>query len=276
MRDVRIRGPIVLSLQALVDHSRAGLLFASSPQANTWLPLLVEALPDASPLIVDSGAIPLLRDEANLTLQSAGREAAFSLINKAVSFGPVSARQRLLDEIATDGGDPAPPGASASASTKRDTQHRNLDARPNQKPMSALPALITRSQNEFLSRPALLTDCQDARNHLIEVLDAANLEALFEKNIAAIAQLIPNVSEREAVLDAGLPDDLLIRLPIHERQDGTVEDGKGIFRETKEWSVPEPLRVSFLSSGRAKARRLGNGKDSLLGHGHRKARLRLR
>ncbi|WP_067732778.1 sacsin N-terminal ATP-binding-like domain-containing protein [Novosphingobium naphthalenivorans] len=248
VRDVRIRGPIVLSLQALVEHSRAGLLFASSPQANTWLPLLVEALPDASPLIVDSGAIPLFRDEANLTLQSAGREAAFSLINKAVSFGPVSARQRLLDEIATDNkDDPAAArrlcvgiyeaGYSASKLWTLD---------PNQNPIERIAtALITRSQNEFLV-PTGIADglSRTQRNHLrIEVLDAANLETLFEKNIAAIAQLIPNVSEREAVLDAGLPDDLLIRLPIHERQDGTVGDGKGIFRETKEWSVPEPLRA---------------------------------
>lgn len=248
VRDVRIRGPIVLSLQALVEHSRAGLLFASSPQANTWLPLLVEALPDASPLIVDSGAIPLLRDEANLTLQSAGREAAFSLINKAVSFGPVSARQRLLDEIATDNKDD--PAAARRLSVGiyeagySASKLWTLD--PNQKPIERIAtALITRSQNEFLV-PTGIADglSRTQRNHLrIEVLDAANLETLFEKNIAAIAQLIPNVSEREAVLDAGLPDDLLIRLPIHERQDGTVGDGKGIFRETKEWSVPEPLRA---------------------------------
>jgi hypothetical protein len=74
------------------------------------------------------------------------------------------------------------------------------------------------------------------------VLDAANLEALFEKNIAAIEQLSLDVSERESILEAGLPDDLAIRLPIHERRNGTVRDGKGIFRETKEWPVPEALR----------------------------------
>jgi hypothetical protein len=75
------------------------------------------------------------------------------------------------------------------------------------------------------------------------VLDSANLETLFEKNIVAIEQLSPDASEREAILEAGLSDGLLIRLPIHERQDGTFGDGKGIFREPKEWSVPEGLRA---------------------------------
>jgi|GEM_PF-894593 len=248
VRDVRIRGPIVLSLQALVERARAGLLFSNSPQANTWLPLLVEALPDASPLIVDSGAMPLLRDAANLTLQSAGKEAAFSLIDKAMSFGPISARQRLLDEIGIDSKDD-PAAARRLCVGIREAGYSasklwTLD--PNQKRIERITmALIAESQNVFLV-PIGIADglSRTQRNHLrIEVLDATNLEALFEKNIAAIEQLSPDVSEQEAVLEAGLPDDLLIRLPIHERRDGTVGDGKGIFRETKEWPVPEALRA---------------------------------
>ena len=248
VRDVRIRGPIVLSLQALVERARAGLLFSSSPQSNTWLPLLVEALPDASPLIVDSSAMPLLRDAANLTLQSAGKEAAFLLIDKAMSFGPISARQRLLDELGIDSKDD-PAAARRLCVGIREAGYSasklwTLD--PNQKRIERITtALIAESKNEFLV-PTGIADglSRTQRNHLhIEVLDATNLETLFEKNIAAIEQLSPDVSEREAVLEAGLPDDLLIRLPIHERRDGTVGDGKGIFRETKEWPVPEALRA---------------------------------
>ncbi len=248
VRDVRIRGPVVLPLQALVERARAGLLFASSPQANTWLPLLVEALPDVSPLIVDSGATPLLRDEAKLALQSAGKEAAFSLINKAMSFGPENARQRLLDEIGIDSNDdPAAArrlcvgireaGYSVSKLWTLDPRYKRIER--------ITTALVAQSQDEFLV-PTSIADglSRTQRNHLhIENLDAANLDTLFEKNIAAVAQLSPDVTEREAFLESDLPDDLLIRLPIHERQDGTVGDGKGIFRETKEWSVPEPLRA---------------------------------
>lgn len=248
VRDVRIRGPIVLSLQALVERSRAGLLFSNSPQANTWLPLLVEALPDVSPLIVDSGAMPLLRDEAKLELQSAGKESAFSLINKAMSFGPEDVRQRLLEEIGVENKDD-PAAARRLCVGGREAGYSvsklwTLD--PNQKRIERITkALIAQGQNEFLV-PTNLADSlsRTQRNHLrIEVLDATNLETLFERNIAAVAELNPDIAEREAVLEAGLSDGLLTRLPIHERQDGTVGDGKGIFRETKEWPVPKALRA---------------------------------
>ena len=248
-RDVRTRNLIVLSLQTLVERSRADLLFASSPQANTWLPWLVAALPDASPLIVDSGAVPFLREEVKLTLLSAGKEAAISLINKAMSFGSESARQRLLDEIgAGSKDDPAAArrlcvgiheaGYSASKLWTLDPDQQRIER--------ITTVLVTQSQNEFLV-PTRIADglSRTQRSHLrIDVLDAANLENMFERNIATIEQLSPDVSEREAILEAGLPDDLLIRLLIHERQDGTVGDGKGVFRETKEWSVPEALKAA--------------------------------
>ncbi|MEP4033076.1 hypothetical protein [Roseibium polysiphoniae] len=249
VRDVRIRGPIVLSLQALVERSRTGLLFVNSPQANTWLPLLVEALPDVSPLIVDSGALPLLRDEAKLELKSAGKESAFTLINRAMSFGPENARQLLLEEIGVENkDDPAAArrlcvgvheaGYPASKLWTLDPNHKRIER--------ITTALIAQSQNEFLVPNSIADGLSRAqRNHLrIEVLDLINLETLFEKNIAAIEQLGPDTSEREAVIEAGLSDGLLIRLPIHERQDGTVGDGKGVFRQTKEWSVPEALRAA--------------------------------
>lgn len=248
VRDVRARSSIVLSLQALVERSKAGILFSGSPQANMWLPLLVEALPDASPLIVDSGTMPLIRDEAKLALQLAGKEAAFSLINKAMSFGSESARQRLLDEIGIDNKDD-PAAARRLCVGIREAGYSasklwTLD--PGQKGIERIATtLISRSQNEFLV-PTSIADglSRTQRNHLrIEVLDATDLEILFEKNIAVIEQLSPDASEREAVLEVGLSDGLLIRLPVHERQDGTVGDGKGIFRETKEWSVPEALRA---------------------------------
>src|SRR5262249_811424 len=49
-RDLRLGGVTALSLDALFERSRAGLLFAASPDANMVLPLVVDALPDASPM----------------------------------------------------------------------------------------------------------------------------------------------------------------------------------------------------------------------------------
>ena len=75
-RDVHIGGPVALSLQTLVARSRAGLLFANSPQANLLLPLLVDALPDAAALIVEGKTAEFLRDltASALSLRGTGNE----------------------------------------------------------------------------------------------------------------------------------------------------------------------------------------------------------
>ncbi|CAN7727809.1 sacsin N-terminal ATP-binding-like domain-containing protein [Mesorhizobium sp. LjRoot246] len=249
-RDVRLRSPIVLSLQTLVERSQAGLLFANSPQANSWLPLLVDALRDVSPLIVEGSTVQLLRDMDGATpvLQSAGKDSASALINKAMSFGSESARQRLITELGTDTkDDPAPArrlcagfpeaGYSAAKLWTLDTNHQRIER--------IATAFIERSQNEFLV-PASIADglARTQRNHLrIAVLDTANLETLFDKNIAAIEQVAPTLSEREAILETDLTNDLLIRLPVHERQDGTLGDGRGVFRAIDEWPVPGTLQA---------------------------------
>lgn len=248
-RDVRARGSVVLSLQTLVDRCRAGLLFANSPQANSWLPLLVDALPNASPLIVEGGTMQFLRGMggATLALQLAGKDSAFALINKSVKFGSESARQQLLAKLGIDAeDDPAPArrlcagtleaGYSAAKLWTLDTDQQRIER--------IVSALIERSPNEFLV-PASIADglSRTQRNHLrLAMLDAASLETLFDKNIAAIEQLAPTVSEREAIVETDLADDLLIRLPIHERLDGTLGDGRNVFRTTEEWSVPEALQ----------------------------------
>lgn len=248
-RDVRARGPVVLSLQELVERSRAGLLFENSPQANTWLPLLADALPDASPLIVEGSTMQLMRemDGGTVALQSAGKDSAFALINKALNFGPESARQRLLAKIGFDSeDDPAParrlcagfPEAGYSAA-----KLWTLDAR--QKRIERIATtFINRSLNELLV-PASIADGLSGtqRKHLrVGALDTAHLENLFNENIALIDEIAPNASEREAILEVGLTSELLIRLPIHERQDGTLGDGKGVLRATDEWCVPETLQ----------------------------------
>lgn len=249
-RDVRISGPIALSLQTLVARARAGLLFANSPQANSLLPLLVNALPDVSPLIVEGSTMQLLRDMGGttLTLQPVGKDSAFALISKAMSFGSESARQQLLMELGTDTKDDPKParrlcagspdaGYSAAKLWTLDPAHQRIER--------IATAFIERSQDEFLV-PASIADglARTQRKHLrIEVLDAANLETLFDKNIATIEQVALTAPEREALLEIDLTDGLLIRLPVHERRDGTIGDGRDVFRATVEWSVPEALQA---------------------------------
>ena len=87
-RDLRAGGPIALSLQTLFERSQAGLLFASSPEANRILPLLVDVLPDTTALIVEGRTAEFLRESAGSTfsLHVAGEESVFALINRAARF----------------------------------------------------------------------------------------------------------------------------------------------------------------------------------------------
>ncbi|MGO6755911.1 sacsin N-terminal ATP-binding-like domain-containing protein [Rhizobium ruizarguesonis] len=249
-RDVRVRSPVVLSLQTLAERSRAGLLFANSPQANLWLPLLVEALPNVAPLVVEGSTMQLLRDmnEATFALQSAGKDSAFALVNKAVSFGSEGARQRLLTELGTNAKDDPAPGRRLCAGSPEagyssaklwtvDASHQAIER--------IATALIESSQNEF-HVPSSIADGLGRlqREYLrIEPLGTANLETLFDKNIAAIGELAPTISEREAILETDLSNNLLIRLPIHERRDGAIGDGIGVLHSRDEWPVPKALQA---------------------------------
>ena len=74
--------------------------FVTSPDANRILPLLVDALPDVSPAIVEGKTAKFLDGEdPAFTLQSAGKHSIFSLINKASRFGRVDARSILLRHL---------------------------------------------------------------------------------------------------------------------------------------------------------------------------------
>jgi hypothetical protein len=108
-RDVR-GGPGVLravSLQTLVESSEAGLVFASSPDANRLLPAVVQALPESAPLVVEGETAKHLRESgiSRLSLRSARKEEVFALINRASRFGPDDTRARLLGLLPTGDGD---------------------------------------------------------------------------------------------------------------------------------------------------------------------------
>jgi hypothetical protein len=100
-RDVRISSPVALSLQTLVARSREGLLFTNSPQANSLLPLLADALPEASPLIVEGKTAEFLRDSSNsvVRLHGVGSESILELVKGATRLGTKDARRKLLERL---------------------------------------------------------------------------------------------------------------------------------------------------------------------------------
>src|SRR5208282_430027 len=252
-RDVRFGGPIALSLQTLVERSRAGLLFANSPQANSLLPLLVDALPDAAPLVVEGKTADFLRDltASALSLRGTGNEAIkesiLGFVNETSRFGTEDVRRGLLERLqSTDDDDRA-------ALRRLSVGERAAgDARAKLWVLGGVPnaveriiaAILNRNEGEFLV-PLRIAEVLTPKlqQHIgIRALDTAGMEALIERNLDAFRELRPTDFEREAFMLTQFSDSLLRHLPIHVRSDGTTGDAENVFREA-DWPVPEALSL---------------------------------
>lgn len=248
-RDLRTGGAAALSLQTLFERSHAGLLFALSPDANKFLPPLVDALPDAAPLIVEGKTAEFIREKSGsvLSLHAANKASMFALINKASRFGPEEARSKLLEQLRpADDDDRAAlrrlcAGARAAGYTNANIWILEGAASGIER---IVTTILSQSESGFLIPSRIAAELTPKlRTYLgIGALDTSGLEALLEKNLDAISQLEPTASEREAFLQTNLSDSLLRHLPIHVRSDGTVGDTENVFREA-DWPIPVSLRA---------------------------------
>jgi hypothetical protein len=252
-RDVRIGGPIALSLQTLVERSQQGLLFTTSPQANSLLPLLANALPDADPLIVEGKTGEFLRDTSNsvLRLHGAGNDSILELVNNASRFGTTEARRKLLERL-------RPSDNDDRAALRRLCvgEHEAGDNGTTLHVLDGIPkglervveAILHSTANAFLV-PIEIADelTPRLRQHIgIRALDTPGMEALLERDISAIASVQPTPIECKAFLLTQLSDCLLRRLPIHARSDGTIGSAEEVFRED-DWPIPAVLRPHVLT-----------------------------
>ena len=105
-------------------------------------------------------------------------------------------------------------------------------------------ARILGRMNEFLVPSRIMTELSPMiRNTLgIKDLDYAGLERLIEDGIDIFAEFDPSEAVRKALLKSGLAQDLLRRLPIHDRTDGTIGSAEGLFREDDRWPIPNRLQ----------------------------------
>lgn len=247
-RDFRTGGPTALSLQALFERSQAGLLFASSPEANRVLPLLVDVLPDATPLVVEGKTAEFLRESAGstLSLHVAGKESVFALINRAARFGPEDSRSKLLERLRpADDDDRAALRRLCAGERAAGYTNSKLwileDARVGIERIAT--AILGESESDFLVPSRIAAELTPKlRTYLgIVALDTEGLEALLDRRRDAIAQLEPTAAECEAFLQTQLSDSLLRRLPIHVRSDGEIGDAENVFHEA-DWPIPATLR----------------------------------
>lgn len=256
-RDVRIGGPVVLSLQTLVERSRAGLLFANSPQANSLLPPLVDALPDAAPLVVEGKTAEFLRNltASVLSLRGTGnetiKESILTLVNEASRFGTEDARRGLFERLRpTDDDDRVAlrrlcvgERAAGNAGAKLWVLERVPGALER-----VIAAVLHQSEGDFLVPSRIAAELTPKlQQHIgIRALDTAGMEALIEQNLDAIPGLHPTELEREAFMLIQFSDSLLRRLPIHARSDGTTGNAENVFREA-DWPLPETLKPLVLT-----------------------------
>lgn len=249
-RDARTGETVVLSLKDLFERLRKGLVFRPSPGAENRLAALVDALPDVKPVIVMGRTAEFIQETAasGLRLLTPEKEPLFALINEAFRFGTEDARSRLLRSLEPRDGDDRRAlrrlCAGRPQAGRPDAQLRVLPATDSASEAERVIAgILDRNTNEFLVPRGIARELPESlRDYLgIERIDTPLLEALLERNAEVIAQLEPTPSERQALLQVDLGPDLLRRLPIHDRSDGTVGSAVGIFREAA-WRIPVGLR----------------------------------
>ena len=248
-KDVRKSHPTALSLKELVDHSRSRVLFTASPEANRLLPALAVVLPDQDIFVVEGTAVQFLRDSGSpgLSLETAGKAAAFTLINEASRFGSEEARLRFLERLDVREEDDRSAlrrlcagehAAGSSGSTlwmleRADSGIERITA-----------GIVIRGEGKYLIPSSLADELKRrAREHIgIVELDTTNLEHLLSNSLDEVEKLQPTPEEREAFLKTKLSKSLLRDLPVHTRMDGSVGNAFGVYRVVHDWPIPKSLQ----------------------------------
>lgn len=246
-QDLRSRRTVALSLKTLVGSSGSGLLFEQSPDANRLLPLLDKALTDATPIIVGGRTAATLRalGESSLQLRTASRHSILSLVSRHERFGPDLARAKLLNALPPTVGDDRNAlrslCAGSSKASHSDARLWVLDE-AHGKIERAIKEIVRRSENGFLVPSSIAGELTPNLRKYVgsQTLDNAALEKEIERNIDAFPEFEPTMPECEALLQLGLSDSLLKRLPIHERSDGVLVSAECLFRGTDR--VPTSMR----------------------------------
>jgi len=253
VRDVRAERWISISLELLIKRSQAGLLFASSPDANRLLPLVVAALPDACPLIVEQRTGEFLRygDRSLIPLRNAGKPAIFHLVKEASKFGPKQARASLVAALQPSIDDDRAAlrrlcaGVAEAGTTSVGLRVMGREASGIER---IVTGIFTHSRRVFLVPSSVTSELTSRLRDFLDIreLDTASIEALLEEHVNLIGSLEPTATECEAFLRSAFSDDLLRRLPIHGRSDGTVGGAESAFVE-RDFAVPQSLRESVLT-----------------------------
>lgn len=250
-RDPRARKTLPLSIADLAERSGNGLLFGPSPEANEWLPLLMDVALDARPVIIRGKTAKYLKEAteqggSTLQLLLADKDAVFSIINKTGQFGNEASRAKLLQRL-NPGVDDDREALRRLCAGHHDAGEENAELRVLSGTTKDIERIVCelfgQRSNQFLVPSCIAHSLSEhLRDHIgIYVLDEPCIEALLSDNLDEISRLKPTEQEREALLRIDLRDSLLRHLPIHIRSDRPVGDAVGAYREA-DWPIPEALK----------------------------------
>ena len=251
-RDLGTGRTVPLSLGELVEREGRGLLFQQSPGAEHRLHKLIAAVPDALPVIVAGRTAEILSeqgDDSPLHPRTADEASVYAVVKAARRFGQAGERAALIANLE--------PTVAADRDALRMLCTGDASVRHSGNALwcldgdlasvERLVAELARHDDGFLFVPPVITNNLTGvlRQHLgIQALDSQRLERLLESNIEAMRQIAPTESERSALLGIdGIGNDLLRRLPIHDRSDGTVGRADDLHWED-DWPIPEALGPS--------------------------------
>lgn len=248
-RDPLTGSTVVLSFGESLARSRQRLLFRRAPYVESRLRTVVGALPDLRPLVVDAATDRLSENGEpgihDLTI-TANKEVFFHLINATYRFGPEAERARMIRLLSSLEGADDPAALRRLCAGDRnagalDAALWNGDGLPVEIER-IIASILDQRENKFLVPSQIMTELTGAKRREIPIrdLDIPRLEKLIEDRIDAFPKTTE--PERRALLKTDLRADLLRRLPIHDRSDGSVGIAEGLFREDGRWPIPERIR----------------------------------
>ena len=249
-RDPGTARTVLLSLRELVERQGRGLLFQHAPGAEHLLRKLIAAVPDEKPVVVLGRTAEFLGqqpDDSPLQLRAAEKSAIYALVGSARRFGPDEARAALIEDL-----DPKITDARnalrmlcAGVASVRHSPNVLWCLDGDMKRIERLVTEIAREDESLPIVPSLISDNlgPKLRGHLaIQPLDPPRLERLLDGGVEALRRMEPTESERWALLGIdGVGNDVLLRLPIHDRSDGSVGNADDLYWKDDDWSIPDAL-----------------------------------
>ncbi|MET4130471.1 hypothetical protein [Roseovarius sp. MBR-6] len=271
-------GSRLLSLAELDATAREGLLFRDTPPEKKLLGLLADALPGSNAFILpnavaaalqDVGHSPSVRPTFRLASLDAG--AVCSLARRAEAFGPPQARAALLNSIFTDDADKRDALRALAAGDRRalDPSVKLEALRETAPALDALIARLIATSTQDALVPAEILDTLDrtkARHLSISTIEGAELGDLLCRNAEDLPERGLDLKAAEAILCAGIPEELLRKLPILPTARGGWASPNDLYQSNRDWPVPASMTTLVPMLGGAMGQKARKRAEALVHH----------